>query len=103
MRAVTKETVRAFFDRRERKIGNSQVIVYEDRVRYLLHGNCIAELQGNNLRISNAGWATPTTKERLNGLLETFGACIYQKSYQWYLCLRGEEMPMQDGTWYWIE
>jgi len=32
--------------------------------------------------ITNAGWQSNTTKERLNGLS---GVSIYQKNFQWFL------------------
>lgn len=43
-----------------------------------LHGNKIAWKDGNgNLYFSMCGWATPTTRERLNGL----GIRIYQYKF----------------------
>ena len=43
------------------------------------------------LSISNAGWQSNTTKERLNGLPNVG---IYQKNWQWYL--NGNEW---NGEW----
>jgi hypothetical protein len=43
------------------------------------------------LQISNAGWASNTTKERLNGIP---GVHIKQKNWTWYL--NGQEW---DGGW----
>ena len=43
------------------------------------------------LSISNAGWESNTTKERLNGLP---GVSIRQKNWSWFL--NGEEW---DGNW----
>ena len=54
----------------------------------LLHGNCIAKRVNGKIFISNAGWNSNTTKERLNGL----GAGIYQKNYEWYW-KDGEDFP----------
>ena len=48
-----------------------------------LHGNTIAILNElNELFITNCGWFTNTTKERLNALPNV---CIYQKNWIWYL------------------
>jgi hypothetical protein len=50
-----------------------------------LHGNEIAYLYNDpnkTLSISNCGWFTPTTKERLNALPNVH---IQQKNYIWYL------------------
>jgi len=43
------------------------------------------------LSVSNAGWASNTTKERLNGLP---GVRVNQKNWNWYL--NGQEW---DGGW----
>jgi hypothetical protein len=47
-----------------------------------LHGNIIAQKSNSGLTISTCGWATNTTKERLNGL---YGVNIVQRNYEWYL------------------
>ena len=53
-----------------------------------LHGNTIAVLRWDSqhcyggLRITNCGWFTTTTKERLNGLS---GVAIHQSKGVWYL------------------
>jgi hypothetical protein len=48
-----------------------------------LHGNLIAKYNDmGRLEISNCGWFSPTTKERLNGLK---GVSIEQKDFQWFL------------------
>lgn len=53
-----------------------------------LHRNLIAEknFQNGEIAITNAGWNTDTTKERLNGIP---GVSITQKNWKWYL--NGEE------------
>lgn len=55
-----------------------------------LHGNIIAMKNDINLKISNCGYFTNTTKERLNAILLAFGlGAIKQKKGKWYL--NGEE------------
>jgi hypothetical protein len=57
-----------------------------------LHNNTIASIdEMNMLSISNAGWESNTTKERLNGLPNVR---INQKKFQWYL--NGNEW---NGEW----
>lgn len=58
-----------------------------------LHGHEIAAMDSkdHSLYITNAGWQTNTTKERLNGLP---GVSIYQKKGKWYL--NGNEW---NGEW----
>ena len=60
-------------------------------VRY--HGNTIARYwQDGLVYLTNAGWYTSTTKERLNSL----GASIYQKNWVWYEA-SGEGEPWTPG------
>jgi hypothetical protein len=78
MRKVTQQIVDAFLRGESKKVGNTLT----DGVAIWLHQNKIAEMRGNGLWISNAGWASNTTKERLNGLPEV---SIQQKRGEWYL------------------
>ena len=77
MRAITQDAARAFIDGRPFKRDNTQVRVRDGNVSLLLHGNTIAvRHQGRPLGetvLSLCGWNTPTTRERLNGLLELLG------------------------------
>ena len=57
-----------------------------------LHGNTIATIDELGvLSVSNAGWASNTTKERLNGIP---GVRVHQKNWNWFL--NGQEW---DGGW----
>jgi hypothetical protein len=78
MRKVTQQIVDAFLRGESKKVGNTLT----DGVAIWLHQNKIAEMRGNGLWISNAGWASNTTKERLNGLPDV---SICQKKGEWYL------------------
>lgn len=88
MRKITKEIVAAFMNREEKTIGNSQTI---GEVLYL-HDNAIAchEPDGT-ISITTAGWNTPTTRERLNGLP---GVRVNVRRGQLYL----NDQPW-DGSW----
>ena len=83
MRKITRESVRNFLDGVPFKKSNMSV-TREGTIYYLkLHGNKIAaRLEDGRMWISNAGWDTPTTKERLNGLP---GVRVNQKNWDWYL------------------
>ena len=78
MRKITSELSRAFMNRESMKLGNTRT----DGQTLYLHNNKIAEHRADGLYISNAGWASNTTKERLNGLN---GVSISQKAFNWYL------------------
>lgn len=70
MRDITKSVVRAFLDGKARSIKNTTT---DGQVLYLF-GNMIAwrpySEAGNAICMSLAGWNTPTTRERLNGLCD---------------------------------
>lgn len=51
-------------------------------LNYFLHSNLIAKVSIDGLFITNAGWESNTTKERLNGIN---GVSIQQKKGVWYL------------------
>ena len=78
-RAITESICNAFENRRKMTMSNSHT---DGNVLYL-HGNAIARFsEEGDLEISNAGWTSNTTKERLNGLR---GVSIHQKNFQWFL------------------
>lgn len=91
MRKITLKTAEAFLNRRAMKMDNTEV-----KGRYIstngkgeeikdangfvemylyLHGNLIANFNQiqKGLYFTLAGWNTPTTRERLNGLFEVYG------------------------------
>lgn len=86
MRQVTQKAVAAFMEGRNFQMSNTSVEVSGEGVtRMRLHGNLIAMRPADFSRrffISNAGWFSNTTKERLNGLP---GVNICQKKGVWYL------------------
>lgn len=87
MRKITREIVDAFQNSRSLTIGNSRT----NGESLWLFDNKIAEIRRDGLWISNGGWNSVTTKERLNGLL---GVHIVQRGGTWYL--NGFEW---DGRW----
>jgi hypothetical protein len=78
MRQITEKITQAFEERRALRIDNSET----DGNSLWLFGHKIAEWDEGMLRITNAGYMTQTTKERLNGLT---GVHITQKQGVWYL------------------
>lgn len=87
MRKITALTTLAFERKQKLSMGNT----HTDGEALYLHGNKIAEWREDGLYISNAGWMSNTTKERLNGLR---GVSISQKNFTWFL--NGREW---DGEW----
>jgi len=83
MRKITQDAIRAFYNRTPFKRGNTRVEVNEaNEARLLLHGNTIAYISDIKVLISNCGYFTSTTKERLNGLN---GVSIVQRNFEWFL------------------
>lgn len=78
MRQITNNACSAF--EAGRNFCQSNTLV-KDGAMYLF-GNKIAEWVDGKLHISMCGWASSTTRERLNGLR---GVSITQKDYQQYL------------------
>jgi hypothetical protein len=92
MRKITKEAVDKFLSRTPFSKSNMRVIEYGDTYRLLLHGNTIASIDEMGvLSVTNAGWRSNTTKERLNGLPDVR---VHQRNWNWYL--NGVEW---DGNW----
>lgn len=83
MRQITKDSINAFLNRKTFTRQNMKVREMNGKFYLKLHGNIIAVLhEDNTLQITNCGWFSNTTKERLNGL---WCVDIYQKNFVWYL------------------
>ena len=85
MRKITKESINAFLNANKFNKQNMCVEVLPNVTILKLHGNSIAYLYNDpdkTLSISNCGWFTPTTKERLNALPNVH---IQQKNFKWFL------------------
>jgi len=96
MRKITEDAIRAFRNRQTFKRGNTEVKVFHNSCGLYLHGNMIAEYAVDGaLYISDGGWQTTTTKERLNGLPNV---SVHQKNFLWFL--NGKEW---NGGWVLIQ
>jgi hypothetical protein len=94
-RQVSEQACAAFRNAYKLTVGNTSVTVSQEQdkevVRLTLHGNLIAERVGGQTSITNCGYFTAVTKERLNCLP---GVDLYQKGGRWFL--NGKEW---DGEW----
>jgi hypothetical protein len=82
MKKVTQKAVSNFLAQKPFKQTNTLVETLGEKTYLYLHGNRIAILRNGELFISNCGWFTNTTKERLNALPNV---SIHQKNFKWYL------------------
>ena len=96
MRKITQNMRNAFLSSQSFSESNTQVMVNQNApcgvlTQVYLHGNLIAEHTNEGLKVTNCGWFTNVTKERLNALPNV---SIQQKKGKWYL--NGNEW---DGQW----
>ena len=85
MKKITRQAIEAFNNSNSFNKSNTVVEVLENVTILKLFGNPIAYKYNDpkrTLSITNCGWKTNTTKERLNGI---DGVNIYQKKGIWYL------------------
>lgn len=85
MRQITKESINAFLNAEKFNKSNTVVRVLPNVTVLELFGNEIAYKYNDpkkTLSITNCGYFTNTTKERLNGLPNVD---IYQQAGKWYL------------------
>ena len=74
-----------------------------DGVSYVrLHGNLIAEVDDNGIKLYDGGWQSNTTKSRLNALLSGLTDCytngVYQEDFTWYVRDKhGKRQPFTHG------
>ena len=98
MRKITKESSEAFVNFDQYKKSNTEVVSLDLISRFYLHDNCIAEIarsydQSKSVKIDLCGWHTPTTRERINGILDAlyYDFKIAQRNHEQVL-VRGERI-----------
>lgn len=94
MRQIERNMVRAIFDGKDWRNGNTAVEWFGvDYVHIRLHGHLIAEAVRTEsgswqLILDDCGWQTTTTKSRLNVLLRSLvhpSMGVVQDDWSWYL------------------
>lgn len=91
MRLITHESVTAFLNAEKFNKSNMSVEVLPNVTILKYQGNSIAYKYNDpkqTISITNCGWESNTTKERLNGVIDLSGlniGGIYQKNWVWYL------------------
>ena len=106
MRQITQNAATAFAFDRNFKRDNTEVRVSPGGTQLLLHDNIIAaRFKGGTQRtvFTLAGWGTPTTRERINGLLEYLGydTRVYQYKHEQWVRHEGKDYPISvTDDWY---
>ena len=105
MRKISEQVITAFLAGKPKRNGNTTT----DGKTLYLYGNKIAEFVGQDLAIYDGGFASATTKERLNSLLQLVrtdrnfnpvaATCVFQKDYQWFIRFaNGSTTEFRSGT-----
>jgi hypothetical protein len=88
MRKIERQMNAAITNKVDWKLKNTEVQFIDGVSFVFLHGNKIAEVGDNFLRLFDGGWQTTTTKSRLNAILQEHGLpgeCVFQKNWTWFL------------------
>jgi nucleoside diphosphate kinase len=93
MRQITIEAYNAFQNNKRFKKSNTEVIVKGDYVVMELFGNAIVKKVNGEIFISDAGWATMTTRERLNLFVRKI-----RKHYDSLII--NEKIVLENNKWY---
>lgn len=105
MRVTARRLVEAFRAGKSRTVGNSSVEMNPDHsVIFRLHGNAILDISPEGeVSASLAGWPTPTTRSRVNDLLDglKIPARVGQSKGTQYLRRPwGEMIDISSREWY---
>ena len=101
MRKIESLMNRAISAGKDWKNANTEVINADGVSSVYLHGNLIAEITDDAMKIFDGGWQSNTTKSRLNALINEF--CngmtdgVFQKDFAWYIRDNGQTVPFESG------
>jgi len=88
MRKIERQMNAAITNKVDWKSDNTAVEFIDGVSFVFLHGNKIAEVGDNFLRLYDGGYQSNTTKSRLNAILQEHGLpgeCVFQKNWTWFL------------------
>ena len=103
MRKIEQQMNRAIVNKNDWSNSNTNV-EYNSNTNcstVVLHRTAIAVYDHNTqaLKLNTGGWATVTTKSRLNAILQGLivGASVFQKNFDWYLSYNNQTVDFWDG------
>jgi hypothetical protein len=88
MRKIESQMNAAITNKVDWKCDNTEVHFCDGVSFVFLHGNKIAEVGDNFIRLFDGGFQSNTTKSRLNAILQAHGLpgeCVFQKNWTWFL------------------
>ena len=92
MRKIEQQMNAAISNNENWQSGNTSVTFDPETnvSQVFLHGNHIADVGDNFIRLFDGGWQSNTTKSRLNAILTEHGIAgegVFQKNYEWFVRL----------------
>jgi nucleoside-triphosphatase THEP1 len=93
MRQITIEAYNAFKNNQRFKRSNTEVIINDNITVMTLFGNSIVKKIDGETFISNGGWSSVTTRERLNPFVRRI-----RKNKDSLII--NEKIALQDSKWY---
>jgi hypothetical protein len=91
MRKIERQMNNAITNGINWQSANTEVVSQQNGVSYVyLHGNKIAEVGDDFLKLFDGGYQSLTTKSRLNAILAVHGVpgeCVFQKNFEWFIRL----------------
>ena len=90
MRKIESQMNAAITDGKDWKNANTMVTNHDGVSFVFLHGNLIAEVGDNFIKLHDGGWQSNTTKSRLNAILTEHGIAgegVFQKNFEWFIRL----------------
>jgi len=92
MRKIETQMIDAINDNINWSKDNTSVIFQDEVSKVYLHGNLIAEVGDDFLKLFDGNRQSTTTKSRLNAILSEFGyTCgtkreyVFQKQFEWFI------------------
>ena len=90
MRKIETQMNAAISEGKDWKNANTEVTNHDGVSFVFLHGNLIAEVGENFIKLHDGGWQSNTTKSRLNAIMDEHGIAgegVFQKNFQWFIRL----------------
>ena len=101
MRKIEQQMNNAISNCKDWRSGNTEVVNCNGESFVYLHGNHIATLGDDFVRIFDGGWQSNTTKSRLNaiinGFCNAFTDGVFQKDFVWYVMDGGVQHQFVNG------
>ena len=77
------------------KIATTVRVNEEGKTEVVYHQTAVVTFDDETITLNDGGWATMTTKTRMNQASNQFGLGfrVYSKDWQWYADYKGEVIP----------